>query len=743
MATSHTLTATSQHHANPSAPPSLLPTNDHLNGLKRALGAWEQAFKRANGRNPTAQDVRQHEIAKTYREYEQMKKTLANMPTSSTSASTTAPLVHSSGEKLVTSLPAASKPTTSLPPPLTPVGATSQRTPANSIRVHAAKRTNTAIAAAQARRTQPVTRPSIPPARAHPITTTSTILTKTAVAMISSDVPPIEPVVACIRPNPAERSVSSSSSSSISLSSSIFCAGPRHVAKLLATKKNQGGLFAQLQSPPSINPIAQNSLPKAPSVEDELKDADRRQQQHRSYNGDLRDSDYSSDYDSNDDIDTDHRVRSYASTSVSPLPHDDIDMDLDGHQSDTSNYALHSAKPGNPPTPVSSPPLTPSHTVISLITSSLASSSNLPRKITAPSQCDDLVDEKSSTVPRTRAAKRTRQQADDDEDQGYNESNESYTYESYTYDDTNHAQGVDDFSYSSDDDDADSFDEDTPIVPSVPSSLSSSAPTSAKVSAKRAPRASKLKVDKPKKPSNGLISTNYVRHDTHRKNGIRAGPKSGKALRAARWREIQGKDRWKSKSEWKREKEQESENGLYCEVLEPKELKNIINNVVSSSLSGGDDTDDDLAAYRQFEREQFGVGESEAGEGDGVDGAIDPLSPEAIAAEQKKRAIRAQTVATINAQTKITAIARSDDSSDTITDDALLAILREQFKYQQFRPGQLDTIKRLLANTSNVAPNVLSIMPTGGGKSLIYQFLSLLLPGLTLVISPLLSLMKV
>ncbi|TVP80238.1 MAG: RecQ family ATP-dependent DNA helicase [Puniceicoccaceae bacterium] len=66
-----------------------------------------------------------------------------------------------------------------------------------------------------------------------------------------------------------------------------------------------------------------------------------------------------------------------------------------------------------------------------------------------------------------------------------------------------------------------------------------------------------------------------------------------------------------------------------------------------------------------------------------------------------------------------------------------LALLQERFGFDAFRPGQEAVINCLLSGRSAGA-----IFPTGSGKSLCYQLPSLLLPGLTLVISPLLALMK-
>jgi ATP-dependent DNA helicase RecQ len=63
--------------------------------------------------------------------------------------------------------------------------------------------------------------------------------------------------------------------------------------------------------------------------------------------------------------------------------------------------------------------------------------------------------------------------------------------------------------------------------------------------------------------------------------------------------------------------------------------------------------------------------------------------------------------------------------------------LHSAFGYERFRPGQEQAVRAVLEGR-----DTLVILPTGGGKSLCYQVPALLLPGLTVVVSPLISLMK-
>ncbi|MDE1170228.1 MAG: DNA helicase RecQ [Verrucomicrobium sp.] len=69
--------------------------------------------------------------------------------------------------------------------------------------------------------------------------------------------------------------------------------------------------------------------------------------------------------------------------------------------------------------------------------------------------------------------------------------------------------------------------------------------------------------------------------------------------------------------------------------------------------------------------------------------------------------------------------------------DRLAAALKETFGFDSFRPLQREIMEEILAGR-----DALALLPTGGGKSLCFQLPALVLPGLTVVVSPLIALMK-
>src|SRR5581483_1256867 len=87
------------------------------------------------------------------------------------------------------------------------------------------------------------------------------------------------------------------------------------------------------------------------------------------------------------------------------------------------------------------------------------------------------------------------------------------------------------------------------------------------------------------------------------------------------------------------------------------------------------------------------------------------------------------------AQSAAVAVVVSNASDPTAAFAAAREAMRRSFGFDRFQPGQAEALEAVLAGR-----DALAILPTGGGKSLIYQ-LAALLPGTTLVVSPLIALM--
>ena len=75
--------------------------------------------------------------------------------------------------------------------------------------------------------------------------------------------------------------------------------------------------------------------------------------------------------------------------------------------------------------------------------------------------------------------------------------------------------------------------------------------------------------------------------------------------------------------------------------------------------------------------------------------------------------------------------------ADLASYEDALAVLRGPFGLEDFRSGQRDAVREIMAGR-----DVLAIMPTGGGKSVVYQVPAIAMGGMSICVSPLISLMK-
>ncbi|KAG2706735.1 hypothetical protein I3760_05G116400 [Carya illinoinensis] len=138
----------------------------------------------------------------------------------------------------------------------------------------------------------------------------------------------------------------------------------------------------------------------------------------------------------------------------------------------------------------------------------------------------------------------------------------------------------------------------------------------------------------------------------------------------------------------------------------------------NSHVSGG------RKYYRKRRRKLEGEGEPEKStyEEDG-------LVVESVQQKQKKESQSEKSDSKLIEE--VVSVTRNEPS-----DENLVKLLKVMYGYDSFRDGQLDAIKMVLAGES-----VMLVLPTGAGKSLCYQLPAMILPGITVVVSPLIALM--
>jgi hypothetical protein len=195
--------------------------------------------------------------------------------------------------------------------------------------------------------------------------------------------------------------------------------------------------------------------------------------------------------------------------------------------------------------------------------------------------------------------------------------------------------------------------------------------------------------------------------------------------------------KFKTRAQWAEINKEERNNGLYMECLSnvdmEKELKAAAEAKRPAGEYGEGESDEDERQYRAFElQEQEQQRRREMG------GGISHTNLHKHASKSSS-----SSSSSFSASSSVPSASFVDSHLMTFRSDPqrsmdIAGVLRNVFNHQDgFRPGQETAIRRVLAGMST-----LLVLPTGAGKSLCYQLPAFLLPGLTLVISPLIALMN-
>jgi len=283
--------------------------------------------------------------------------------------------------------------------------------------------------------------------------------------------------------------------------------------------------------------------------------------------------------------------------------------------------------------------------------------------------------------------------------------------------------------------------------------------------------------------SHNFVKNNYRRKLRHCKRKL--DPDSAHRL-GARYRNGQLKvTRFRTKVEWNRAKQQAYNENLYHEMLSPNEIRaellakaraSAITDEASLGLSGLDSTAqhpfklEDLEQKRgcpwlpqdrellQAATEPLAIFSEDELK---IRAELDALDAQIAVLEQENRAwldaaLNDESTGEIKTQAPQTSAPTLHTDSPSATDEhhqrqsddlmmlklsqtsrGRLQILKSAFGFESFQPGQEVAIKHVLRGEST-----LLLLPTGSGKSLCYQLPAFVFPGVTLVVTPLISLME-